>query len=147
MNIPVNESAPVLFRAQIIINAPVSTVWELIASINEWPGWQSDVTGSELLGDLQEGTDFVWKAGGVKYKSKIHTMVNGSEFGWTGKTLGARAIHNWRFLQKGNTTIVEVEECLQGFLPSVLKRTFQKILETGMKKNLSELKHAAEVNK
>ncbi|MCV4785426.1 hypothetical protein OFM36_38950, partial [Escherichia coli] len=69
----------------------------------------------EDIEDIKEGTTFKWKANGILFKSKIHTSKPNAEFGWTGTTIGAKAIHNWTFLNKDdNTTIVIVEESLQG---------------------------------
>jgi len=144
MNIPVNKHAPVFAEDQITIATKASDVWEVLTAIEAWPKWQSDVSEAQLKGALAEKTEFVWKAGGLKFRSKIHTMNHGAEFGWTGRTLGASAIHNWTFTEsKGSTTIL-VEECLQGIFPSLFRKYFQKNLILGLKKNLEELKAAAE---
>lgn len=66
-------------------------------------------------------------------------------FGWTGKTLGASAIHNWVFEKKDEKTIVTVEESLQGLLPSLFRKYFQKNLDAGIITNLKELKSASEL--
>ena len=67
-----------------------------------------------------------------------------TDFGWTGTTPGASEIHNWFFESRGNTTIVKVEESLQGVFPRLFKPYFQKNLDAGVLKNLQELKSAAE---
>lgn len=71
-------------------------------------------------------------------------MVPESKFGWTGTTLGAYAIHNWFFESNGNKTIVRVEESLQGVFPRLFKNYFQKNLDSGILKNMNELKAASE---
>ena len=144
MKIPVNKNAPVYSRLTIEIYAPLPKVWDVLTTIEEWPAWQSDVKEARLNGPVEEGTAFVWKAGGLTFHSMIHTHEPGRQFGWTGKTLGANAIHNWTFSETDEGTLVEVEECLQGFLPSLFKKSFQKTLDSGMAKNLAELKNAAE---
>jgi uncharacterized membrane protein len=144
MNVPINENAPVKAKNQIEVDAPVDAVWEVLTGINNWTNWQKDVTETVVHGEIQQGTLFDWKAGGLSFKSKIHTCNPKSMFGWTGKTLGASAIHNWIFETKGDTTIVRVEESLQGVFPNLFKSYFQKNLETGIAKNLSELKSTAE---
>lgn len=144
MNIPVNNLAPVLAEDRIEIAAKTSDVWEVLTSIEAWPKWQSDVSEAQLKGPLAENTEFVWKAGGLKFHSKIHTMKQGAEFGWTGSTLGASAIHNWTFKESEGSTTVLVVESLQGIFPFLFRKYFQKNLVLGLKKNLEELKTAAE---
>lgn len=147
MNIPINKKAPVKSRAEIIIAAPTEQVWQILTNINNWPAWQKDVTESYLKADLGEGVDFKWKAGGLTFTSRIHTMDLRTKFGWTGKTFGASAIHNWFFKNDGDKTIVCVEESLQGVFPSLFKSYFQKNLDQGVNKNLMDLKEASEKNK
>ncbi len=144
MNIPINQDAPVKSHAEIVINAPTEKVWRLLTSINDWPAWQSDVTESNLKEELKEKAEFKWKAGGLSFTSQIHTIDPKIKFGWTGKTFGASAIHNWFFKDDGEKTTVYVEESLQGVFPKFFKTYFQKNLDEGVKKNLKELKNAAE---
>lgn len=145
MNIPVNEKAPVLSGSQIEITAPVEVVWKTLTDISNWPAWQKDVTETTVDGNIVEGTVFRWKAGGLSFKSQIHTCWPHRAFGWTGTTIGAHAVHNWTFIQKDSTTtIVKVEESLGGMFPKLFRKNFQKNLDQGLKKNLLELKEAAE---
>ncbi|MBW7838547.1 MAG: SRPBCC family protein [Chitinophagaceae bacterium] len=144
MNIPINNHAPAIATNQIFINAPVDTVWKILTDINNWTSWQKDVTRAVVRGNVQEGALFEWKAGGLSFKSKIHTSKPMSMFGWTGTTIGASAIHNWFFESVHNGTQVKVEESLQGIFPKLLSKYFQKNLNSGVIKNLEELKAAAE---
>lgn len=144
MNIPINENAPVKSKSQIEINTPVDAVWEILTDINNWTTWQKDVSKTVVHGEIKQGTKFDWKAGGLSFKSEIHTSNPKSMFGWTGITLGASAIHNWFFEAKGNMTVVRVEESLQGIFPGLFSGYFQKNLDEGVVRNLKELKTAAE---
>ncbi|MCB0427783.1 MAG: SRPBCC family protein [Mangrovimonas sp.] len=144
MNIPINQNAPVKSNSEIAINAPVEKVWLILTKINDWPTWQTEVTASNLKKDLKEGAEFKWKAGGLSFTSQIHTIEPNIKFGWTGKTFGANAIHNWFFKSEGDKTIVYVEESLQGIFPKLFKRYFQKNLDVGVKMNLLDLKTASE---
>lgn len=145
MNIPINENASVKSKNQIEIQAPIETVWQILADIKSWTKWQKAVTETIVDGKIAEGTEFKWKAGGLSFKSKIHTSKPYTAFGWTGTTIGAAAIHNWTFMKKdSNTTIVIVEESLQGVLPKMFKKYFQNNLDKGVLTNLMELKNASE---
>lgn len=144
MNIAINTNAPVVERQELFINASPERVWNVLATIEQWPQWQQAVSQAQLEDPLAEGSVFIWKAGGIRFTSKLHTVQEPNYLGWTGKTIGASAIHNWTLQAQENGTIVKVEESLQGFLPFLFKRKFQKELSTGMSRNLQELKTAAE---
>jgi uncharacterized membrane protein len=145
MNIPINKNAPVQSGNQIEIQAPVDVIWNVLTDIQNWPKWQKAVTETVVEGKIEEGTTFRWKAGGLSFKSRIHTSKPHTAFGWTGTTIGASAIHNWTFTEKDQrTTIVVVEESLEGLLPKLFRKNFQKNLDNGVLKNLKELKEAAE---
>ena len=144
MNIPVNENSPVKARSKIEINAPIDSVWKILTDIHNWTNWQKAVTKTVVHGEIREGTHFDWKAGGLSFKSKIHTSIPESMFGWTGTTLGTMAVHNWFFEARDTKTFVKVEESLEGILPRLFSGYFQKNLDSGVLKNLEELKSAAE---
>lgn len=147
MNIPVNENAPVKSRNQIEIQAPIDTVWYILTDIKNWTKWQKAVTETIVGEKIGEGTNFKWKAGGLSFKSRIHTSKPNTAFGWTGTTIGASAIHNWTFMKKdNNTTIVTVEESLQGVFPKLFRKYFQNNLDKGVLTNLTELKNASEMS-
>jgi len=146
MNIPINENAPVKSRNQIEMQAPIDTAWFILTDIKNWTKWQTAVTETIVDEKIEEGTTFKWKAGGLSFKSKIHTSKPNTAFGWTGTTIGASAIHNWTFMKKdSNTTIVIVEESLQGVFPKLFKKYFQNNLDKGVLTNLMELKDASEM--
>ncbi|WP_339916785.1 SRPBCC family protein [Yeosuana marina] len=144
MNISVNENAPVKSTGKIEIHAPIDKVWQILTSINDWPSWQSEVTQSNLKENLKQGAIFKWKAGGLSFTSQIHTVEPKTKFGWTGKTFGASAIHNWSFSFENGNTVIKVEESLQGVFPKLFKNYFQKNLDKGIQLNLEDLKCASE---
>ncbi len=145
MNISVNKKAPVFASSEIMIKASIDSVWETLTKIEKWPDWQSSVTEVNFEGQVNEQVTFTWKADGITFKSNIHTMKPKSMFGWEGRTIGAYAIHNWTIAEQDNATIVMVEESLQGVLPKLFRKYFQKNLQNGMLKNLKELKMASEL--
>ncbi len=75
--------------------------------------------------------------------SKLHTVLQNAKIGWTGRMFWIKAVHNWWFTAKGESTLVKVEESLSGFGSSLMKKS----LAEGMKKNLIELKKHAEKTK
>ena len=143
----INHHAPVTDRQQIWVQAPAEVVWQVLTDIENWSSWQENVKSAKLQGPVAEGTKFVWKAGGLTFHSQLHTVEPQEAFGWTGKIMGAFAIHNWRLEAEGKRTRVIVEESLEGFFPSMMKSSFQKQLTSGMEKNLLELKDKSEKRK
>ncbi|HVZ55347.1 MAG TPA: SRPBCC family protein [Chitinophagaceae bacterium] len=141
---PINKQAPVSCIRSIRISAAPAPVWELLSDINKWPAWQPDISRAALHGDLAPATGFSWKTGGASIRSILHTVEPGHGLGWTGKTMGMQAIHNWTLHPVAGGTEVRVEESLEGWLVVLLRRMFQKNLEQGMDRWLRYLKQAAE---
>lgn len=140
----INNNAPVKCNKSITINASSEKIWAFITNINDWATWQTDISKPTLNGELQPETTFDWRTGGVKIHSTLHTVEPFKQFGWTGKTFGMFAIHNWTLVEQDGKTIVTVEESMEGFLASVFKKTFNKNLEKGMQKWLNLLKQVCE---
>ena len=141
MNIEVNTLSKAYASEKIEINSPVEKVYNLILNIKEWPKWLSGVTKVYISDNIQQGTEFVWKAKGYTIKSKIHTLEYNSSIGWTGTMLWLKAIHNWKFESKSeNVTRVAVQESFDGFFSSFMANMLKK----SMHEDLIKLKMAAE---
>lgn len=140
----INSNAPVKCSKTVIINAHSEKVWAALTDINNWPAWQTDIRNSVLHGDLNPGTTFNWKSGGANILSTIHTVEPYSNFGWSGRSIGMMAIHNWTLMEAGAQTIVSVEESMEGFIASLLRKSLNGILEKGMHNWLALLKQECE---
>lgn len=144
MNTQINSLAPVKCTKGILINASPKKVWSVLTDIDNWDKWQSEITRPRLSGVLSEYAKFVWKTGGVKINSTLHTIKPYKAFGWTGKTFGMLAIHNWSLSDQNGATLVTVNESMQGFLASLFKKSFNRNLENGMQYWLEALKTECE---
>jgi uncharacterized protein YndB with AHSA1/START domain len=144
MNTPVNPLAPVRCTRSLLMQAPPDRVWSLLTAIDDWSRWQPDIPKAQCEGPLQAGACFRWKTGGAGIRSRVHTLEPGRELGWTGRTLGTRAIHNWTLEPEGEGCRVRVEESLEGWLPRLMPRAFDRSLARGMERWLEFLKAAAE---
>lgn len=140
----INSNAPVKCSKSITINANIEKVWTIMTNIDNWATWQTDISKAKLNGTLKQGTTFDWKTGGAKIHSTLHTVEPFQYFGWTGKTFGMYAIHNWTLTTINVQTIVSVDESMEGFLASLMKKAFNKNLEQGMQHWLDLLKEACE---
>ena len=140
MKIEVDSSAKCFSKEEIIINSPVGNVFKILSDINNWPSWQSSVTKAQINGPTKPGVEFIWKAGGLKINSKLHTVNANSEIGWTGRIWWIKAVHNWYLSNENNETKVTVKESLNGLGSSFMRKS----LIEGMRRNLLELKNKAE---
>lgn len=140
----INNNAPVKCSKKITITASSEKVWAVLTNINNWAGWQTDISKPKLNGELKPNSTFVWKSGGAKIHSTLHTVEPFQQIGWTGKTFGMFAIHNWTITLKDEKIVVSVEESLEGFFAKLLKNTFNKSLENGMQNWLNLLKQECE---
>jgi hypothetical protein len=140
----INEKAPVKCSQLIKINAGIEKVWLVITQIDQWESWQKNISDVRLKGEIKAGTHFEWKTGGVKIQSILHTVEPFTHFGWTGKTYGTSAIHNWTLESRNGQTIVSVDESMEGLLARLFKPAFNKNLQRDMHNWLELLKAACE---
>lgn len=140
----INNNAPVKCSKTITINASSEKVWTILTNINDWANWQTDINKPKLNGDLKSNTTFDWKTGGAKIQSTLHTVEPNKNFGWTGKTFGIFAIHNWTLTETNGQTKVSVDESMEGFFAKLFKKSFNKNLEKGMQNWLELLKQECE---
>ena len=140
----INDNAPIKCSKTITINESSEKVWNVLTNIDKWSTWQTDISKSRLNGELKQETTFDWKTGGAKIQSSLHTVEPYRYFGWTGKTFGIFAIHNWNLTEKDGVTTVYVEESMEGFLAGLLRKSFNKNLERGMQNWLELLKNECE---
>lgn len=143
---PINQHAPVKTKQLITIYAPVEKVWQVFTDVNYWKHWQKDISSSKLSTAFAVNQIFYWKSGGLTIRSTLHTVENNSLIGWSGKAFGAMAIHNWQFEKRNDTTVVTVEESMEGWLVRWFKNMFQSKLITSTQRWLNYLKNECERN-
>ena len=141
----INNNAPVKCSKSIMINEDIASVWKVLTNINQWANWQDDISKSNLNGELKPDATFDWKSGGAKIHSTLHTVEPFTNFGWTGKTVGIFAIHNWTLKKTNRQTEVLVEESMEGLFAKLFKNAFNRNLEKGMQKWLDLLKNECEM--
>jgi hypothetical protein len=115
-----------------------------MTDIDKWRDWQTDISKAKLNGTLQPETTFDWRTGGASIHSILHTVEENRRIGWTGDSLGTRAIHNWTLDEVNGSTQVFVEESMEGLLMRLFKGAFNKNLEKGMMNWLVLLKTECE---
>ncbi len=147
-NVEVKKENFVTASDEIYINASPENVINILKDISKWDTWRKDIDYAKFLvgfDNAHEGSVFVWKADGLKYKSIIHTSTN-SLFGWTGKTFGAFAIHNWEIIAEGKGSKIKVSESLEGIAIRIIQKKMKSELPELLKKDLNELKIVSEMS-
>jgi hypothetical protein len=119
-SVPIDASAPVTARRELIVDAPVERVWAVLADPQAWSSIDPEIHGVELDGDVAAGTSFTWRNGRVRLRSRFVAVDPLHELTWTGRALGTRAVHRHVLTttSDGRTRIV-TEESMSG-LPAKL---------------------------
>lgn len=142
--ININPNAPVIIRNSILINANSVNTWEILTDIDKWPLWQTHIKKAKLFGALQPGSEFKWTSGGLTIRSRLHTVQPFNNIGWSGKSLGLYAIHNWTLIEHEKHTEIVVEESMEGFLAKLLGGFLKKNVSASNQKWLEFLKRTCE---
>lgn len=140
----INQEAPVVQTKEIFIDASPEKVWEVLVQIENWDDWNDRISQPVVNEKPEVGSTFTWKTNGSKIKSKIHTLQPNRILGWTGKTFGATAIHNWYLDSSGKGTTVKVEESMDGWIIGLMKKKMNRILADDMAYWLEKLKTESE---
>jgi len=53
VQVEVNPSAPATATASLFVNAPIASVWGVLADLESWPSWNNGVSKMELKGDAE----------------------------------------------------------------------------------------------
>ena len=142
--IPIDQEAPVVQMKEITINAEPDVIWDVLTNIEEWSNWNEKIKHPTINEEAGIGVSFTWKTNGSKIRSQIHTFDSNKTLGWTGKTFGAKAIHNWYLEPTNNGTKVIVKESMGGWLVRLFKRKVTNTIEEDMAWWLEQLKIESE---
>lgn len=140
----INRAAPAIASGEALIDADPETVFSVISAIAAWPSWNPDVKSAELDGPVEPGTVFRWKAGPSSLTSTLQVVDPPHEIVWTGRTMGIKAIHVFRFEARDGGTLARSEESWEGLIASLLKRWSRRTLAKGLDDVLAHLKDESE---
>lgn len=142
-----DRNAPVYGTGEIEVAADPETVWAVLADIQGWPTWNSDIAEASLRGPVRPGTTFSWKSGPGTITSTFQVVEEPTELTWTGRTMGIPAVHVYRLRpseRHPGHTIVTTEESWGGLLARLLRKRFATTLKTAIDTGLARLKAEAE---
>jgi uncharacterized protein YndB with AHSA1/START domain len=110
----IDDSATVVVRREIRIEAPVDLVWRLHADVQGWPSWHADVDSVQAAGPLTPGASFRWSTHGLEVTSTVYAVDAPRRVLWGGPAQGITGIHEWTFTPDGDATIVRTAESWEG---------------------------------
>jgi uncharacterized protein YndB with AHSA1/START domain len=142
--VDIDRTAPVTADGETFVSAPPETVWAVMADLTSWPTWNHDVTSMEFDGRLQPGTTFRWRSGSASLTSTLQVVDAPREIGWTGTSMGIKAVHVFEFQPMDGGTLARSAESFRGLIPSVLRTYSRKLLRRGIENVLASLKVEAE---
>jgi hypothetical protein len=132
----IDRSAPVVATAEAFVGAAPGQVWEVLTGFGRWPSWNPDVTEMAADGPTVAGTTLRWRSGGLRITSVLREVDPPFRLGWTGRTLGIRAVHVWTLSPSDEGTRVASQESWRGPLPWLFRRALrgrlQQSLEAGL---------------
>jgi uncharacterized protein YndB with AHSA1/START domain len=140
----IQEQAPVVAGAEIEIDAEPAAVWDVLSDIESWPTWNPEVKSVSLEGELTEGTEFHWKAGGFRISSTLRYVEPPHTIVWTGRMMGLDAVHVWRLEEEQGATRVRTEESWNGIWARLFRRSLVRVLVRSLGTGLLHLKEAVE---
>ncbi|TML98042.1 MAG: polyketide cyclase [Actinobacteria bacterium] len=139
-----NTSAPVVGQSEIEIAAPPELVWEVLTTIERWPGWNPAVKEVSMPDSVTEGSTFRWKAGPGTITSTLQRVEPPRLIAWTGNTFGIKANHVYTLEPRDGKTFVRTEESYDGLVSRLFSRPLQKTLDKALAEGLGHLKAEAE---
>ncbi len=84
---------PVLAHHEVVIRAPLDTVWQLHIAVNKWPSWQEAITEAQSDGPFKPENSFDWFSYGFAVTSQIYEVSGRSRTLWGGTAEGITGIH------------------------------------------------------
>ncbi|MFF3206422.1 SRPBCC family protein [Streptomyces sp. NPDC002962] len=157
----VDASARIRYRSDVLIKAPLSTVWKLQTDVERWPSWQQPVLSAERLdtGRLGKGSRFRWTtpapatpttpATTLEITSTVRQLRSGDCVLWSGPAVGPglridEGVHLWTFTEVRGGVRVHTEETWTGAQVEADVPTATAALGAGLEAWLHDLKTTAE---
>jgi len=157
----VDPTAKIRYRSEVVIDAPLRTVWKLQTDVERWPTWQPPVLTSTRLdsGPLRPGSSFQWTtpvpetplspATTLVVTSTVHQLQRQKCVRWSGPAVGEglridEGVHVWTFTEVGGRVLVRTEETWRGPQVDANVEFATAALGAGLEAWLQDLKAAAE---
>jgi len=140
----INADAPVIARGEIMVHAPIESVWEIQTGVTAWPSWQPTVEAVQADGPLAVGSTFRWQTAGLDITSTVAEFDAPRRIAWSGRAGAIVAIHVWELTTREDGVLVRTEESWEGAEVSAQAAMLQAALDGSLRGWLENLKRAAE---
>ncbi|MEV6588187.1 SRPBCC family protein [Streptomyces acidicola] len=157
----VDPDARIRYQSDIVIKAPLSTVWKLQTDVQNWPSWQPPVLTMDRLdhGPFRKGSRFRWTtpapatpttpATTLEITSTVRQLQRGHCILWSGPAVGEglridEGVHLWTFEKVKGGVRVHTEETWTGAQVEADVPTATAALGAGLEAWLRDLKATAE---
>jgi len=111
----IDTKAPVTASREIVIAAPMATVWALLSDPRGWGRIDPAIHDVRLDGEVAPGTRFAWRNGRARITSRFAVVDPEREITWTGLSSGAKAVHRHLLAARDeNHTHLMSEESMAG---------------------------------
>ncbi|MEV0764315.1 SRPBCC family protein [Nocardia sp. NPDC050435] len=157
----IDTAAPIHYRTEALIKAPLQTIWKLQTDVENWPAWQPPVTSAQRLdsGPLRPDSSFRWTtpvpatattpATTLEITSTVHQVEEERCLRWTGPARGDglgidTGTHVWTFTPVADGVLVRTEENWSGAQVEADVATSTQFLGMGLDAWLTNLRVAAE---
>jgi hypothetical protein len=80
----INTAAPAITRDEIVINAPIDTIWDIQTDAASLPTLQPDVDGAQAGGLIAVGSVFRWQTAGLDITSTVEEVDAPNRIVWGG---------------------------------------------------------------
>ncbi|XRQ05758.1 SRPBCC domain-containing protein [Actinomadura welshii] len=116
----IDDTAPVTNSSDIVIDAPVQRVWEVLADLRRWETWAPGFR-IRSLDAVEPGREFRWTQNGTPLRSRFAVVEPARELSWTGSALGLyRAVDRMVLTPENGRTRVTLQESLDGPLARLI---------------------------
>jgi uncharacterized protein YndB with AHSA1/START domain len=140
----INRAAPVITRDEILIEAPMETIWDIHTDVAAWPSWQPEVNGAQAEGPLAVGSVFRWQTAGLEITSTVEEVDAPYRIVWAGPAQGIVAVHVWTLDPQADGVLVRTEESWEGEPIHAQVEAMQGLLDGSLRNWLESLKRTAE---
>jgi len=110
-----------VIKEEIEIAAPMSIVWAVFSTVEEWDDWNTACQSCHLIEGEEMGAgacfSFVVRPLTplpIKVNSQITTCEPGEKVVWDGERLGIHAVHTWTFREVDGMAILHSHEKYSG---------------------------------
>lgn len=126
-------------RVVLHVAVPPEVLWDKLADLPGWGDWNSAAFIISVDGPPVAGTRFRWTAGRLPVASILQVADRPRAFGWTGRSIGIRARHVWRFEPAPGGTRLVTQEFMEGLLPSLFPGAMTRVVQQALEKGAQAL--------